>query len=81
MFQATVILFVMVASYIMLYAIFADPIEYMTSIFLDIDTATTEQIEDTMNFIRFIFGATVVFGVLAAFGIYAVYAHKKEYEQ
>ena len=81
MFQATLVLFIMVASYIMLYAIFAEPIDYITDLFLTIDSDVTSEIEDPMNFIKWIFGATVVFGVLAALGLYAVYAHKKEYEQ
>lgn len=81
MFQATVILFVMIASFIMLYAIFADPIDYITDLFLTIDSGVTAEIEDPMNFIKWIFGATVIFGILGAMGVYAIYAHKKEYEQ
>jgi len=71
----------MIASFIMLYAIFADPIDYITDLFLTIDSGVTAEIEDPMNFIKWIFGATVIFGILGAMGVYAIYAHKKEYEQ
>ena len=81
MFKATLVLFIMVASWVILYAAFGDPIHYLCTLFLTIDGTVTAQIEDSMNFIDFLFGATVVFGVIAAFIIYAVYAHKKEYEQ
>lgn len=80
MFRATVILFVMVASMIILYAVLADPLYFMGDLFLTVDETTTAQIEAPMNFILFLFGATIVFGVLVAFGIYAVVGHKKEFE-
>ena len=64
----------------MLYVVLAEPLEYMADLFITVDATTGEQIEDSLNLIEWIFGATIVFGVLAGFVIYAVYAHKKEYE-
>jgi len=81
MFQATILLFVVVSSFIMLYAILGEPLGIMIDAFMEMDSETTEQVGDTANFMNWLFGATCVFGVIGFCIVYAVYAHKKEFEQ
>ncbi len=81
MIQATIFLFVVVASFIMLYAILGEPFGIMIDAFKDVDTETTSQVGDTADFLVWILGATCVFGVLGFCFVYILYAHKKEYEQ
>ena len=80
MIGGLVIVFVMVASLIILYAVLGEPLSYIAEILVDVDSTTGDMIEDTMNFIVFMFGATIVIGIGLYILLFAVYGHKKEYE-
>jgi predicted membrane protein len=77
MFRAIIVVFVLISSLIICYAVFADPLSYLVDTFNSIDDTN----EDTMNLLPWALGASVVFGIFFSLILLAMYGHKKEYEQ
>lgn len=80
MIQATIILFVMVTLFIIAYAVLAEPIDTIIDSLTNADATTGAEISDTMNLLKFIFGAAILIGIGMAFILYMAYGHKEEYE-
>ena len=81
MIRGIVITMSLIVSLIIVYAVFAEPIQFLVDTFIGVDAETGEDIEDTMNIIPFAFGAAVVVGIFSSLVLLAAYGHKKEYEQ
>lgn len=81
MIRGIVITMSLIVSLIIVYAVFAEPIQYLVDTFIGVDAETGEDIEDTMNIIPFAFGAAIVVGIFCSLILLAAYGHKKEYEQ
>ena len=80
MVAAIFILFVMVTGFIMAYAVLAEPIDLIVDSLTGAHTETGDEIGDTMDLIKFAFGAAIVVGIVFAIILFIVYGHKKEYE-
>lgn len=80
MIAAVIILFVMVAGFIMGIAVLAEPIELIVDTLIGVDATTGSEINDTMNLIKWAFTAAMIVGIFLAMLLFAVYGHKKEYE-
>lgn len=77
MIKGILIVFILISTLIITYAVFADPLSYIVETFNSIDDTNS----DTMNLLPWALGASVVFGIFFSLILLAMYGHKKEYEQ
>ena len=85
MIKATITLFIVIAIFIIAYAVLSQPVETVLETLNDAfesgNPDTEERVEADINILDFAFKATIVVAIIATILWYAIWGHKREYER